>query len=201
MTPDRPRRHGRRARAVPTRTDPALPASSGRRRSDGNTSGELPILERHAVAPPGPGEPRPKVRLFGRRKAETAPPITAEEAVVKDVEVDGTEFGEIPQDKAPAPRPAPRFEGPVLRARSRFGDSPLFWMTWIVIALVLIALIILITTTSLLGGDGGDTAAMTANLAPQHITQAIYPTHLPTHLLDGVETNLPTSTLLQGSIA
>ena len=82
-----------------------------------------------------------------------------ESTVVRDD--DGVELGEVSQDAAPAPRPAPRFEGRVLNRREQGGGRAFLWVLWVVLALVIIALVVLLATGTL----GGLGAAASAGLA------------------------------------
>lgn len=100
----------------------------------------------------------PSLRRFGRR----ARIVEVEDAPASDVDpnqpvitrdADGVELGEIPVGDAPDPRPAPRFEGRVLRRPERSGGNPMVWIVWGLVALAVIALVILLATGVLGGGS------------------------------------------------
>lgn len=59
---------------------------------------------------------------------------------------DWYEVGDLPADQAPDPKPAPRFEGQVLNRPSRSATGLGGWVTWLLVALVLILVIVLFVT-------------------------------------------------------
>ncbi|MDK7742160.1 hypothetical protein QP589_06225 [Helcobacillus massiliensis] len=70
--------------------------------------------------------------------------LSRDRAADADRDHDGVEFGELPPEDAPDPRPAPRFEGTVLNKPTRSTAGVGAWITWGVIALVLLAIVLLV---------------------------------------------------------
>ena len=119
-----------------------------------------------------PEEPAvPTLRRFGRRariiEVDEAPADAAAAGAAATVtatatatataiptDSDGVELGELPVGDAPAPKPAPRFEGRVLNRSGRSGSgSPVMWIVWALVALAVIALVVLLATGVLGGGS------------------------------------------------
>lgn len=171
----------RRAEYERFQTTGAGQSSSPEAASSGTAAGE----NDPAAAGPGseptsepvlPAEPAsPSVRRFGRRahiiEVEDAPDgaASADDAgttgQVLTTDADGVELGELPADEAPDPRPAPRFEGRVLRRPERGAGTPLVWIVWILVALAVITVIVLLMTGVLGSGETGALGSPTGTMA------------------------------------
>lgn len=108
-----------------------------------------------------PEEPAvPTLRKFGRRariiEVDEDPTAAAEASASTAIptDADGVELGELSVGEAPAPKPAPRFEGRVLnRSGGSSTGSPVMWIVWALVALAVISLVVLLATGVLGGGS------------------------------------------------
>lgn len=109
---------------------------------------------------PTSGTPSPAPSAAGAADGRTASGGTATATIERDV--DGVELGEMSVSEAPAPRPAPRYDGKVLHRPERSGSRPLLWVVWALIAIVLVALVALLLTGVLGPGTDGALGALAA---------------------------------------
>jgi cytoskeletal protein RodZ len=102
----------------------------------------------------------------GAERANGAATATA--TIERDA--DGVELGELHDDTAPQPRPAPRFEGKVLNRPENSSGKPLVLAIWILIAIAVVVLVVLLLTGIIGPGVGGPAALGTASALVPDLT-------------------------------
>ncbi|MDO5646240.1 MAG: hypothetical protein Q4G21_11220 [Dermabacter sp.] len=90
--------------------------------------------------------------------------LTATERAGVD-EADWYEMGDLPADRAPEPKAAPRFDGTVLNKPARTSAGVGAWITWILVFAVLVGIIVMLVT-GVIGPGMLSSAAPFSTLTP-----------------------------------